>query len=327
MLLSTGSRGCRRVGPVPGAGAPRFSGSALPVIICTLRLGRTRDFSGFYAKNRRFAAICQTGTDMKILVVLKQVPDSTAAIKTKADGSDIERAGLKMVVNPFDEFAIELATQLREKRPDVESITALTVGPAAAAEALRTAMAVGADDAIHLQDAAFDALDELQTAALIAAVVKNSGYDLILRGKQEIDLDSGQVGPALAEFLDLPHVGAVTRFEISADGKSFIANRRIEGAEEVVKVNFPAVVTCEKGLPEMRYPSLPNLMKAKKKPIKTVTRAEIAGFEDLVGGVGGSVAVRYEPPPPRPPGKIIKDEPEAAAAQLVKLLRDEAKVL
>lgn len=264
---------------------------------------------------------------MKILVVLKQVPDSTAVIKTKADGSDIERAGLKMVVNPFDEFAIELATQLREKRSDVSAVTALTVGPAGAAEALRTAMAVGADDAIHLQDAAFDTLDELQTAALIAAAVKSLGFDLVLRGKQEIDLDSGQLGPALAEFLDLPHVGAVTKFEASADGKSFNANRRIEGAEELVKVNLPAVVTCEKGLPEMRYPSLPNLMKAKKKPLKVMTKADISGYDEAVGRAGGSVATRFEPPPPRPPGKVIKDEPEAAAAQVVKLLREEAKVL
>lgn len=264
---------------------------------------------------------------MKILVVLKQVPDSTSIIKTKPDGSDIERAGLKLVVNPFDEFAIELATQLREKRSDVAGVTAITVGPASAAEALRTAMAVGADDAIHLQDAVFDGLDELQTAALIAAAIKGAGFDLILRGKQEIDLDSGQIGPALAEFLDIPHVGAVTKFEASADGKSFTANRRIEGAEEVVRVGLPALVTCEKGLPEMRYPSLPNLMKAKKKPLKVITKAEIPGFDEVIARAGGSIATRFEPPPPRPPGKIIKDEPEAAAAQLVKLLRDEAKVL
>ena len=138
---------------------------------------------------------------MKILVVLKQVPDSTTNIKIRPDGADIERAGVKMVVNPFDEFAIEQAVLLKEKRSDVQSVTALIVGPAAAAEALRTALAVGADDGIHLQDPAFDQLDELQTAALVAAVVKPRGYDLILTGKQEIDLDSGQFGPALAEAL------------------------------------------------------------------------------------------------------------------------------
>src|SRR5262249_30586365 len=164
---------------------------------------------------------------MKILVLIKQVPDSTTNIKIRADHEDIERAGVKMVVNPFDEFAIELAVQLRERRGDVTQITALTVGPAGAAEALRTALAIGADDGIHLQDAAFDELDELQTAALIGAVVKDMGFDLILRGKQEIDLDSGQIGPALAEVLDLPHIGAVTKLDVSQDAKGLVASRRI----------------------------------------------------------------------------------------------------
>lgn len=264
---------------------------------------------------------------MKILVLIKQVPDSTTTIRIRADGEDIERGGVKMVVNPFDEFAIELAVQLREKRQDVASITALTVGPAAAAEALRTVLAIGADDGIHLQDPAFDRLDELQTAALVAATVKDAGYDLILRGKQEIDLDSGQLGPALAELLDLPHVGAATRFELSADGKRFAANRRIEGADEVVEGSLPAVVTIEKGLVECRYPSLPNLMKAKKKPVRTVTAADVPGVSDIVGALGGTQVHRLEPPPQRPPGKVLKGEPAEMAAQLVRLLREEAKVV
>jgi electron transfer flavoprotein beta subunit len=232
-----------------------------------------------------------------------------------------------MVVNPFDEFAIEQAVQLREKRPDVQAVTALIVGPAAAAEALRTALAVGADDGVHLQDAAFDALDELQTAALIAAVVKDGGYDLILLGKQEIDLDSGQLGPALAELLNLAHVGATVKFDLSADGKSFTARRRIEGAEEVVELPLPALVTCDKGLCEMRYPSLPNLMKAKKKPVKSLKAADIAGFGDAVGRLGGTALHSFQPPPERPPGKLIAGEPEQAAKELVRLLREEAKVV
>lgn len=264
---------------------------------------------------------------MKILVVIKQVPDSTTTIRIRPDGEDIERAGVKLVVNPFDEFAIELAAQLREKRSDVAAITVLTVGPAAAAEALRTALAVGADDGLHLQDPAFDDLDELQTAALIAAVVKEGGYDLILRGKQEIDLDSGQLGPALAELLDLPHVGAVTKMEIAADGRSLVANRRIEGAEEVVEVPLPALLTCEKGLPEMRYPSLPNLMKAKKKPVKTLGAKDVSGFADRVAAVGGTSVHKLEPPPQRPPGKILKGDPQQTVPELVKLLREEAKVI
>lgn len=263
---------------------------------------------------------------MKILVVVRQVPDSTTAIKIRPDGQDIDRAGIKMVVNPFDEFAIEQAVLLREKRQDVTGVTALIIGPAAAGEALRTALAVGADDGLHLQDEAFDRLDEIQTAALIAAVTKDAGYDLFLVGKQEIDLDSGQLGPALAEYLDLPHVGAVVKLEFAQDGRSFVARRRIEGAEEVVQVALPALLTCDKGLCEMRYPSLPNLMKAKKKPVRTVKAAEVPAFADFAAR-GGTSMTAFQPPPERPPGKLIPGEPDRAAKELVRLLREEAKVI
>lgn len=264
---------------------------------------------------------------MKILVLLKQVPDSTTNIKITADGKDIERAGVKMVLNPFAEFAIELAVQLREKRKDVEQITALIAGPAQAAEALRTALAIGADDGIHLQDAAYDKLDELQVAAVAAAIVRDMGFDLIIRGKQEIDLDSGQIGPALAEALDLPHVGAVTKLEISADGSTLTASRRIEGADEIVEAKLPALLTIEKGLVEPRYPSLPNLMKAKKKPVKTITTGDIPNFAEAIAAVGGSDMYKLESPPERPPGKVIDGEPAEAVKELVRLLREEAKVL
>lgn len=264
---------------------------------------------------------------MKILIVVRQVPDSTTNIKIRPDKQDIDRAGVKMVVNPFDEFAIEQGVQLKEKRKDVESVTALIVGGAQAAEALRTALAVGCDDGIHLQDAPFDGLDELQTAAAIAAVVKDGGYNLILTGKQEIDLDSGQLGPALGELLDWPHVGAVTGLEMAADGGSFVARRRIEGAEEIVQVPLPALLTCDKGLCEMRYPSLPNLMKAKKKPVKVVTAADVPGLSTAVAAVGGAKMHDLQPPPVRPPGKLIAGEPEQAAKELVRLLREEAKLI
>ncbi len=264
---------------------------------------------------------------MKILIVVKQTPDSTTRIKIAADGSDIDRAGVKMVVNPFDEFAIELAAQLRGKRSDVEQITALTIGPASAAEVLRTALAVGADDGIHLQDEQFAALDDLQRAAVIASVVKDKGFDLIITGKQEIDHDAGHTGPALGELLDWPHVGAITKFELSDDGASFSASRRIEGAEELVEAPLPAVVTIEKGLVEMRYPPLPALMKAKKKPVQTLSAADVPDFAAVVGGLGGAKMHDLQPPPERPPGKIIDGEPDEAAKELVRLLRDEAKVL
>jgi electron transfer flavoprotein beta subunit len=264
---------------------------------------------------------------MKILVVVRQVPDSTTSIKIRPDGQDIDRTGVKMVVNPFDEFAIEQGVLLKEKRKDVEGVTALIVGGAKAAEALRTALAVGCDDGLHLQDEQFDGLDELQTAALIAAVAKDGGYDLVLIGKQEIDLDSGQLGPALAELLDVPHVGATVGLDVADDGKTLTARRRIEGAEEVVELPLPALLTCDKGLCEMRYPSLPNLMKAKKKPVKALTAGDVATFAEATGALGGSKMHTFAPPPERPPGKIIDGEPEDAAKELARLLREEAKAI
>lgn len=264
---------------------------------------------------------------MKILVLIKQVPDSTTNIKIRPDGEDIERGGVKMVVNPFDEFAIEFGVRLREQRSDVETVTALIVGPDTAADAIRTALAVGCDEGLHLCDEAFDKLDELQVAKLIALAVKDRGFELILRGKQEIDLDSGQVGPALAEALDWPHVGAITTAEVADDGKSAQVSRRIEGADEVVKCSLPAVLTIEKGLCEMRYPSLPNLMKAKKKPVTKLAAGDVAGWQEACAGVGGTELHRFEPPPERPPGKILAGEPAETAAQLLKLLREEAKVI
>lgn len=264
---------------------------------------------------------------MKILVVLKQVPDSTTTIKVKDDNSGVDPGCIKkLVVNPFDEFAIETAAQLKEKRKDVEELVALTVGPASAADALKTALAVGCDKAIHLSDAAFDDLDELQTARLIAEIAKDRGFDLIVTGKQEIDLDSGQTGPALAELLGWPHVGAITNVTVADDGATLKANRRIEGAEELVDVTLPALITLEKGFVEMRYPSLPNMMKAKKKPMETLTAADVSGF-DAAAGAGGSKRIKLEPPPPRPPGKKIEGEPEEQVKELVRLLREEAKAI
>lgn len=263
---------------------------------------------------------------MRILTIVKQVPDSNAAIKLAADGRGIDFTGLKLVADPFDEFGVELAVQLREKRSDVTEIVALTVGPDKAAETLRIALAMGADVGVHVCDPKLESQDELYYAAAVAAAIKKDGkgFDLIFCGKHNIDLDAGAVGPAVAEFLDLPHVGAVTSLDIAADGKKFTAKRRIEGAEEVVECDLPALLTIEKGLVEPRYPSLPNLMKAKKKPMTVLTAADLGGVEAL------SVGARLEAitaPPPRPDCKFLEGEPSDMAKELVRLLREEAKVL
>ncbi len=263
---------------------------------------------------------------MRILTVIKQVPDSNASIKVKTDGSGVEEAGLKTVCDPFDEFGIELAVQLREKRSDVDEIVAICLGGEKATDVIRTALAMGADRAIHVCDPKFENTNELFAAHTIAqAVAKDEkGFDLILCGKYNIDLDSGAVGPALAEFLDLPHVGAVQSLDVADDGCSLVARRRIEGAEEVVNCKLPALLTIEKGLVNPRYPSLPNLMKAKKKPVGKLTSAELP---DIDASTAGTDLIEITPPPPRPECKFIEGEPEEMARELVRLLREEAKVV
>jgi electron transfer flavoprotein beta subunit len=257
---------------------------------------------------------------------MKQVPDSNAAIKVQAGGGGIEAAGLKLVLNPFDEFGVEQAVQLKEKRGDVEEIVALIVGNDKAGDALRVALAMGADRGIHVADEAIDLRDELGWARVAAAAIGKEGqsFDLILTGKQSIDNDSGESGPALAELLGLPHVGAITSLEWANGGSQVTVRRRIEGAEEIVECDLPALLTCEKGLVEPRYPSLPNLMKAKKKPVAQLALGDLG---DVSPATAGFAFESIAPPAPRPPCHIVKGEPAEMAKELVRLLREEAKVI
>ncbi|MCG3137420.1 MAG: Electron transfer flavoprotein subunit beta [Phycisphaerae bacterium] len=261
---------------------------------------------------------------MRILTIVKQVPDSNATIKIAASGTAIETAGLKLVMNPFDEFAVEQAIQLREKGQPVEEIVALTIGDDKAAEILRTALAMGADRALHVCDPTLLSHDEVYLAEILALAIQKQPqpFDLILTGKQAIDMDAGEIGPALAEFLNRPHVGAVVGLEIS--GKQLKARRRVEGAEEYMEVELPALLTCEKGLCEPRYPSLPNLMKAKKKPLDTLKAADLPGVEKISRR---SELVAMQPPAARKGCKFVEGEPAQMAKELVRLLREEAKVV
>ncbi|MFQ5430412.1 MAG: electron transfer flavoprotein subunit beta/FixA family protein [Phycisphaerae bacterium] len=266
---------------------------------------------------------------MKILALLKHVPDSTATIKVREDGSGIETAGVKFVTNPFCEFAIEAALQFNEKNPTASAeITAMTLGSAASVEVLRTAFAMGADHAIHLCDDQFQGLDDLTIGRVLAAAIKDRGFEIVFAGKYAIDYDRGQVGPALAECLGWPHVGTVTGIEWGDGFKTATARRRIEGAEEVVEVRLPAVFCIDKGYVEPRYPSLPGLMKAKKRPIETLDAAALGlDAAALSPEAMGTSAGRFEPPPPRPPGRKLEGEPEAQVSELVRILRDEEKLL
>lgn len=266
---------------------------------------------------------------MKILALVKNVPDSTATIKVKDDGTGIETAGVKFVMNAFCEFALEAALQFKEKNPAASAeITALTVGTAGDITVLRTAYAMGVDHATLLSDDLFKNLDGLTTAKVIAAAVKDAGFDLVLAGKLAIDYDNGHVGPALAEHLGWPHVGTVAAIEWADDFGSATVRRRIEGAEEVVQVTLPCLLTIEKGLCEPRYPSLPGLMKAKKKPIDTKDAAALGlAASDLSRESAGTWVADFAPPPPRPAGRKLEGEPEQTAKELVRILREEEKII
>ena len=262
---------------------------------------------------------------MELMVCVKQVPDTETRIRIGADGRSIDESGVTWVVSPYDEYALEEALRLREAAGEGE-VTVLTIGPERATSALRTCLAMGADRAVHLCDDAVVGSDSLGIATLLATLLRDRPFDLILLGHQGVGTDNSQVGPMLAELLDRPHVGVVDRLEVK-DGQ-VRAHRQVEGAREVFEAPLPAVITAQKGLNEPRYASLKGIMAAKKKPVDTVTLADIGLSSDAFGETGARVRwVGLELPPPRSEGRILEGEPEQVAAELVRLLREEAKVI
>ncbi len=249
---------------------------------------------------------------MNIVVCVKHVPDTETVIKITGDGKGIEQAGIKWVLNPYDEFAVEAALQLKEKSGG--DVTVIALGPDGASATLRTALAMGADKAILVKgDAGFST--GLGVAKALAEVIKPLGADVVFFGSRSVDDDNAQVGPMVATLLDLPCATTVTKLEI--DGGTATFERPIEGGVESGTTPLPAVFTCHKGLNEPRYASLKGIMAAKKKPIDEVAAPAIAPELELV-----SLAF----PPERPPGKVV-GEGVAAVAELVRLLREEAKVI
>ena len=251
---------------------------------------------------------------MNIAVCIKRVPDSETRVKIGSDGKSLDEAGVKFVLNPYDEFAVEEALQRKEKAGSGE-VAVFCVGPAAAQETIRTALAMGADRGVLLQTDKIPA-DGYITAQALAAELKTGTWDLILFGKMAIDDYNQQVGPMVAELLGLPCVTAVAHLEI--DGGKGVAEREIEGGVEVVEFPLPAVLTADKGLNEPRYPALKGIMAAKKKPLEVKPVP--------LGAAGGIEIVALTPPPQRKDGKIV-GEGAGAVPELVRLLREEAKVL
>lgn len=256
---------------------------------------------------------------MKIGVLIKQVPDTETKIKIKGDQSGIETGDIKWVINPYDEFAIEEAIRIKEKNAGSEAVV-LSLGPDRVLEAMRTALAMGIDKGVHISDDGL-ALDSTVTAIVLANVIQKMEFDILLCGKQAIDADNSQVVQMIAERLNIPHVLIVEKLEVDATAKKAIATRRASG-REIYDVGLPAIFGCEKGLNTPRFASLPGIMKAKSKPVEKIKGS------DLVGDAKPLVQfVRYASPPERSNGKIISGEPAEQVSQLVRLLKEEAKVL
>lgn len=248
---------------------------------------------------------------MNILVAISRVPDTTTKILVGTDGKSIDNNNVKFILNPYDEFALEEALRIKEKNGG--TVTAITVGNDLNAEILRSALAMGADDAVLVK--ADGEFDSYFVAKNIAEYAAKSNPDIIFLGKQSIDFDSLQIPSYLAEFLNLPLVSIVTKIDI--EGSKVTAEREIEGGKEVVETSLPCIFSAQKGLNNPRYPKLPDIMKAKK---KTIEEIPATSFDKLVE------VIKMEIPSRSRLNKIFADTDEDIQ-NVVKLLHEEAKVI
>jgi electron transfer flavoprotein beta subunit len=248
---------------------------------------------------------------LNIAVCLKQVPSTETRVKIGSDGKHIDPAGIQLVINPYDEYALEEALKIKEAQGG--EVTVISVGGSGVVAAIRNALAMGADKAVLLKTDA--ELDNLGVAKLLAAELKDKTFDLILCGKQSVDDDAAQVGPMLAEMLELPCSTVVVKLEV--DGSTAKTSREIEGGMEVAEFSLPAVVTAQKGLNEPRYASLKGIMAAKKKPVEEKPVDAPAPVVEVLS---------LELPASREAGRIV-GEGAAAVEDLIRVLREEAKVI
>src|ERR687888_620388 len=249
---------------------------------------------------------------MKVLVAVKRVVDFNVKVRVKADNSGVETANVKMSMNPFDEIAVEAAVRLKEASAASE-IVAVSCGVPQCQETLRTALAIGADRAILVESS--DELQPLAVAKLLKAICQKESPQLVIMGKQAIDDDSNQTGQMLAALLGWPQTTFASKIEL-AEGRAKVT-REVDGGLETVAIKLPAVITTDLRLNEPRYASLPNIMRAKKKPIATTT-PEALGVEVTPR----LVVLKVEEPPKREGGRKV-----GSVAELVDKLKTEARVI
>jgi electron transfer flavoprotein beta subunit len=256
---------------------------------------------------------------MKILICIKQVPDMESRFKINTAGTWYSEQDLAWRMNEYDEYAVEQAVQLREKLGEAE-VVVLSVGPDRVKETMKKALAMGADRGVHVQDDASYEKDPFQIASVIAAYAGTQNFDVVFTGMQSQDRGSGQVGVILAGLLGLPAVTTIVGFEY--DGKKATVRRELEGGlKAVVKVAFPALLTCQLGLNTPRYPTLPNIMKAKKKELVSLPVVDLL----KVGAVTTTTAARF--PEKKGGGLILEGDVGELAEKLVAILKEKTAVL
>jgi electron transfer flavoprotein beta subunit len=265
---------------------------------------------------------------MKMLVLVKQVPDTATQVRVGSDPRGIDQTGITWIVSPYDEFALEEALRIKERRGQgpADEVVVVTLGPERAKEALRSCLAMGADRAIHVNDPVFEGADTLTAARALAAVVRLETPQLVLTGRQAIDDDIGATGAQVAEILGWPCLSWIMEEAVSPDATRIRVGRQVEGGLEVFDVPLPCVVSAQKGMNEPRYPTLKGIMGAKKKEIKELKAADLQAG----GWTGAAVAlevVALEALPPRPPGRILTGDPKEMARELVRALREDVKVV
>ncbi|RXY98231.1 electron transfer flavoprotein subunit beta/FixA family protein [Fictibacillus sp. S7] len=256
---------------------------------------------------------------MNLYVILKRTFDTEE--KISISNGEISHDSAEYIINPYDEYAIEEAITLRDAHGG--EVTVVTVGTEESEKELRTALAMGADKAVLIDTEELDSTDQYTTSAVLAEFFKDKEYDLILGGNVAIDNGSGQVGPRLAELLGIPQVTTITKIEIN--GTDVFIERDVEGDVEKIETSLPLLVTAQQGLNEPRYPSLPGIMKAKKKPLETLEIDDLDIDEEDVEAKTKTVEVFM--PPKKEAGKILSGELNDQVKELVSLLRSEAKVI
>lgn len=256
---------------------------------------------------------------MNIFVIMKRTFDTEE--KILLDNNQIKEDSVEFIINPYDEYAIEEAIILRDQHGG--EVTVVTVGEDESEKQLRTALAMGADKAVLINSEDLEESDAFTVATLLATYLKEQSYDIILSGNVAIDGGSGQVGPSVAELLGIPQVTTIVNLELD-HGKATVT-RDVEGDEETMEVALPLMVTTQQGLNEPRYPSLPGIMKAKKKPLMKLDLDDLDLDEEDVEAKTETVKVFL--PAIKQEGRLIEGEPQSQVSELVSLLRSEAKVI